>query len=161
MRIVIAAPCGTSGGAGEALLAAARERHDASLFDHPASRDPTLELPDLVSRTRPDVVLLIDVAREDPETLDTLRELGARVAVWVDATTDGAAPWVLARRRWIAGGADATATTRKDEAHVLLDRMGREALLLNRPDDGAELADRIETLLTWTTSCATDVAEEE
>lgn len=134
MKIVIAADTATAHLNGVELLASAeRSQYDAVLFDHPASRDPTLELPTLVRAHGAEFVLIVAPAREDPATVDVLRNLGARTAVWVDEPDVDDRPWMKARRRWIATAADRVWVTREHMMAEFVDRHGRSAERAARP----------------------------
>ena len=112
MRWLIAAPCAAPRFEGPQLVAAARRRFDeAALFDSDASRDPTLELPTVARRYRPDVLLVVAPEREDPTTLGLVRDAGARVAVWLGRLSERAPPHLAGRRRWIARASDVVAAT--------------------------------------------------
>lgn len=125
MRLLLSAPCGAPRFVGEQLLAAARRLgHDTSLFDHPASRDPTLELPAAALRHEAEVVLLVEVEREDPATIEVVRSRGARVMVWVASAPESSPAWARARRTWIAGAADRLFVTDPDALTSGLDRRG-------------------------------------
>jgi hypothetical protein len=140
--ILIAAgpPCG------EPLYAAAKARSPASAWFHtPSSRDPTLELPDAVIRTGAEVVVLVDPDREEPATLEVVRDLGARVVVWSIVENSRfsrpLARTMLARGRWISRAADAVAVTVTRRAALLRDRVGRSATVVARPRDPRALAE--------------------
>src|SRR5690606_16464064 len=141
LTLLLSAPAGGPRFVGEQLLAAARRLgHDAFLFDHPASRDPTLELPEAARTVGADRVLLVEVDREDPVTIDVLRELGAHVAVWLAPAPDAAPSWWRARRRWIAGAADRLFVTDPSVAPGACDRHGRPGEVLARGFDARTLS---------------------
>ncbi len=130
MRTLISAPCASPRFEGPQLLAAARAiGWDALLFDHPASRDPTIELPAWSASFRPRLVLLVQPAREEPSTLDLLRRFGARTVVWSAPVVDEP-DGVPVRTRWIARAADAVATTVPVAERRLVDRRDRPAACL-------------------------------
>ncbi len=133
MRLLLAAPCAAPRFEGQQLLAAARALGlEAELFDHPVSRDPTLELPESARRVRPDAIVIVAPEREDPATIDLLRRGGARVGLWIPSAAAGAPSWLAARRAWCARAADAVAVTDAALAARFVDRRGRGALLLPR-----------------------------
>lgn len=131
MKLLISAPCRAPRFEGIQLKAAAdRVGLAVDLFDASASRDPTLELVAVVARLRPDVVLLVSPLREEPATVELLRELGAKVAVWAHPPAAGAARHLAARVRWIAAAADRTLATVGELAAVVRDRCARPASVL-------------------------------
>lgn len=135
MKIVIAADTAAAHLNGVDLLASAQRcDHDAVLFDHPASRDPTLELPTLVRAHGAEFVLVVSPTREDPATLDVLRRLGAKTVVWIDEPDAADRPWMKARRRWIATAADRVWVTREHMRADFVDRRGRIADHAARPE---------------------------
>ncbi len=136
MKLLISAPGGPPRFVGEQLLAAARRLgHDAALFDHPASRDPTLELPAAARRTAAEIVLLVEPDREDPATLEAVRSRGARVVAWLAPAADDAPRWRRARRTWIARATDAVFVTDASEVAGRCDRTGRPARVVGRGHD--------------------------
>ncbi|MFG0319036.1 MAG: hypothetical protein ACF8XB_17320 [Planctomycetota bacterium JB042] len=136
MRLLISAPGGPPRFVGEQLLAAARRLgHEAALFDHPASRDPTLELPAAARRVTAEIVLLVEPDREDPATLEAVRARGSRTVAWFAPAADDAPRWRRARRIWIARAADAVFVTDEAEVAGRTDRSGRPARVVGRGHD--------------------------
>ena len=125
---------------GAALHAAAKELSPSSVWFHSASsRDPTIELPDAVIRTGALVVVLVDPDREEPATLDVVRDLGASVVVWSTVGTSrfsrSLSRTMLVRGRWISRSADAVAVTVSRRTMLLRDRVGRSATIVAVPQD--------------------------
>lgn len=137
--ILIAAPAPH----GRALLDAALAADPKSAwFYTPSSRDPTLELPDAVVRVGAAVVILVDPEREEPSTLDVIRQFGAKIVVWSIQDSSSfhrpAARIMLARRRWIARAADAVAVTVSRRVSLLRDRTGRPSIVVEVPRSPAD-----------------------
>lgn len=131
MSWLISAPSGPPRFEGGQLLAAARAIGlEAELFDHPTSRDPTLELPELVRRLRPEVLLLAEPAREEVETIRLAQEMGSRVVLWMAPLPPRAPGRLLARRRWLARQADLVAVADAGQLGLLLDRRQRSAVVV-------------------------------
>ena len=126
-RLLIAAP----DPAGRVLLEAARATGlTAEWFHHPSSRDPTFELPVLGVRFLPDVVLLVAPSREEPATLELLRDRGAFVVVVVLPLEPAAPRHMLSRQRWVCRAADAVVVAQDRSVSVFRDRRGRPAVVL-------------------------------
>lgn len=126
-RLLIAAP----DPAGRVLLEVARAAgFAAEWFHHPSSRDPTFELPVLGARFLPDIVLVVAPSREEPATLELLRERGAFVVVVVLPLEPAAPRHMLSRQRWVCRAADAVVVAQDRSVSVFHDRRGRQAVAL-------------------------------
>ncbi len=140
MKILVSAPFHGPRFEGTQLVAAAtRIGLDVIPFEHPASRDPTIELPELVRRERPGLVLIVAPSREDPDTFDLARGFGAVVAAWFPSPPAGSPAWKKARMRWIAAAADRVFATTERTADGLSDRLGRAAAVLRPGFDAATI----------------------
>lgn len=136
MALLIAAPAGPLG---RGLLLAARGRGErAEWFDSAASRDPTLELPELAARLAPDRVVVVAPSREEPATLALLRCNGAAVAVWIPPLEVDAPRRMLSRQRWIAREADAVAVTDLSAAALFSDLHARPAIVVPIPSSSPD-----------------------
>jgi len=129
MKLLISAPCGQPDRLGPRLQEAAHSVGiDVLLFDHPASRDPTLELPEVARRHRTSRVVLLAPEREDPATIELVRRAGNRILLWCPPVLDQAPSFLEARRRWISRAADRVAVTEEWMCPRYVDRAGRPAV---------------------------------
>ncbi len=104
-------------------------------FDGPSSRDPTLELPAAAIRGGATCVVLVHPEREEPDTIEVLRERGIRVIAWALPFHRGVSRNMLSRQRWIVRAADVVAVTVPRRSELFHDRRGRPAFLVHAPRD--------------------------
>ncbi len=135
---------------GERLLDGFRANGvEAAWFFTPASRDPTLELPDVALAMGPERLIVVEPQREEPGTLDVIRAAGISTIVWLLRLEPHVPRNMLSRQRWIARAADAVAVTVPRRVPLFRDRRGRPASVvpLPRSPGGGDLAESLALLL--------------
>ncbi len=99
-KILLSARMSQPWSPGHSLLPALQKTgHEAQVFDYESSEDPNEELPQVVDRIEPDLHIVYEGGRYDPDTIRSVRAKGVPTALWfVEVTPEVRADTVALAR---------------------------------------------------------------